>query len=85
MIGLMVAPAWNVGFVCRPVSGSTHCIGHNKIAIGGENMTAISQCRGVNQHIFAGFNQAGNVKHLSGGQVIAAVVQRACQDNLAHA
>ncbi|CNF65872.1 Uncharacterised protein [Yersinia bercovieri] len=69
-----IAPAGDVGVCCCPVSCSTLRSSRNEIAISGENMAAIGQCRGVNQQIFAGFNQTGNVEHLSGRQVIAAIV-----------
>ncbi|CNL39500.1 Uncharacterised protein [Yersinia aleksiciae] len=80
-----ITPTRNIRIVCRPVSGAIRGVGHDKVAIGGENMATIGQRCGVNQHIFAGLNQTGNVEHLSRRQIIAAIVQRARKDNLAHA
>ncbi|CRY62500.1 Uncharacterised protein [Yersinia kristensenii] len=80
-----IAPTWNIGVFGCPVSSPIHRIRDDKVSIGGENMTTIGQCRGVNQHIFAGFNQARNIEYLSGRQIITTLVQSARQDNLAHA
>ncbi len=80
-----IAPAWNIGVFCRPDSRACHRIGHDKVGVGGQNMAAVGQRRGVNQHVFAGFDQAGKVEHLGRRRVMAITRLPAGQNNRAHA